>query len=519
MRKYTDLKTLKKLALDGKSLDDIASVFNVSKYTISRYYTDMVNNLSINEILKYANKHHDLRKLISPKTKKYKQIVNDTAYLSTSSSIRQRLWHLKHNTSKIPTCAQCDSPVRWEKDTQQYRTYCSIQCQGSSDVVKSNRKQTTKERLGVEYPSQHSDVQKKYKNTMIERYGVPFANQQHIPQQSRLILSDKDNLQLVYDRLKTTHRVADHLNVCQSLVSRRGRELGVTFNNSSGVEEDIYDFLLEEFPTLKIERNSRRVIPPLELDFYFPDHNIAIEVNGLFWHSEKQGKTKDYHLNKLNECSNKNIRLIQLYDQEWVERKELIKSRLRIILQSSSVERIYARNCLVDIIPAKQSNSFIKHRHIQSSCPASIHIGIFYANSLVGCMSFRKPRFNNRYQYELIRFATEYNTVIVGGASKMIAHFIRTYDPTSIISYSDKRWNTGNVYTQTGFKFSHSTKPNYWYFDASMRLRSRVGFQKHKLKDKLNTFDPTASEWTNMINNGYDRIWDCGNDVFTWTPP
>ena len=43
---------------------------------------------------------------------------------------------------------------------------------------------------------------------------------------------------------------------------------------------------------------------------------------------------------------------------------------------------------------------------------------------------------------------------------------------------------------------------------------SRIQFQKHKLKDKLETFDPNITEWENMKANGYDRIWDCGNMVF-----
>ena len=39
-------------------------------------------------------------------------------------------------------------------------------------------------------------------------------------------------------------------------------------------------------------------------------------------------------------------------------------------------------------------------------------------------------------------------------------------------------------------------------------------YQKHKLKDKLQIFDPNLTEWQNMQLNGYDRIWDCGNFVF-----
>lgn len=45
---------------------------------------------------------------------------------------------------------------------------------------------------------------------------------------------------------------------------------------------------------------------------------------------------------------------------------------------------------------------------------------------------------------------------------------------------------------------------------------NRVAFQKHKLKDLLEIYDGALSEWDNMVANGYDRIWDCGNDVWVY---
>ena len=41
-------------------------------------------------------------------------------------------------------------------------------------------------------------------------------------------------------------------------------------------------------------------------------------------------------------------------------------------------------------------------------------------------------------------------------------------------------------------------------------------FQKHKLKDKLENFDSDLTEVENMINNGYNRIYDCGNLKFVY---
>ena len=45
-------------------------------------------------------------------------------------------------------------------------------------------------------------------------------------------------------------------------------------------------------------------------------------------------------------------------------------------------------------------------------------------------------------------------------------------------------------------------------------MYSRLQFQKHKLKDKLEFFDNNISEKENMLNNGYYRIWNTGNSCW-----
>jgi uncharacterized protein YtpQ (UPF0354 family) len=111
------------------------------------------------------------------------------------------------------------------------------------------------------------------------------------------------------------------------------------------------------------------------------------------------------------------------------------------------------------------------------------------------------------------------DSTVVGGASKLLRAFIKEHPPKPIVSYSDRRWNTGGVYKQLGFEYSHTSAPNYFYFDTmgdTEKLLSRHNFQKHKLSSKLEIFDPSLTEWENMRMNGYDRIWDCGNDVFVY---
>jgi len=135
-------------------------------------------------------------------------------------------------------------------------------------------------------------------------------------------------------------------------------------------------------------------------------------------------------------------------------------------------------------------------------------------------MSFGKRKISKSQTslWELIRYATISNFNCVGVASKLFKYFERKYQPTQIISYADRRWSEGNLYYKLGFTLDHISSPNYWYMHKSNYLKRmhRYNFRKSTLK-KLKIFNPNLSEWENMKNNGYDRIWDCGNYVFTKT--
>jgi hypothetical protein len=132
-------------------------------------------------------------------------------------------------------------------------------------------------------------------------------------------------------------------------------------------------------------------------------------------------------------------------------------------------------------------------------------------------MTFVKSRFDKKIQYEMYRYCNKLNTNIVGGASKLFKQFLKDYSPNTIVSYSDKRYFNGTVYQNLGFNFIENTPPNYWYISPNYKsLYNRMTFQKHKLKKLLEKYDPTLTEWENMLQSGYDRIWDCGNGKWIW---
>ena len=283
--------------------------------------------------------------------------------------------------------------------------------------------------------------------------------------------------------------------------------------NKSIAEQEIVDYCSSFVST---KSNVRNVIPPLELDVYIENFKLAIEYDGLFWHSSHTVETEDknYHLNKTELCEAKGIQLFHIFENEWLDpiKQKIWKSIIKNKFGNST--RLYARNCEIKTVSNVQKCEFLKVNHLQGDCPSSVNVGLYHDNELVSIMTFSKSRFNKKYDWELLRFCNVLNTTIVGGASRLLKAFKRSYHG-SIVSYADKRRSNGNLYKQLGFTHSHDSKPNYFYFKSGdMLLESRVKYQKHKLYKALKEFEPKLTESENMYNNGYRKIYDCGNQVW-----
>lgn len=270
---------------------------------------------------------------------------------------------------------------------------------------------------------------------------------------------------------------------------------------------------------IKLETRTKKVIAPQELDIYCPEKKIAVECDGIYWHSELQGKGKGYHLNKTNLCSDKGIRLIHIFENEFIYKDKIVKSRLKNIFNLNKY-KIFARKCRVEEVDSKTKDKFLDKYHIQGNDRSLIKLGLFYKSRLVAVMTFCKNRkalgkSHINGEWELSRFATIANFSIVGGAGKLLKYFEKKWQPIKITSYADKRWSEGGLYFKLGFNKARDSKPNYWYFKGyKSQLTHRFVFRKSELSKKLDKFNPNKTEWRNMKENGWNRIWDCGNLVF-----
>ena len=283
-------------------------------------------------------------------------------------------------------------------------------------------------------------------------------------------------------------------------------------HGSSIAEKEVLDFVKSIYNGRIIENNQTVLGNRLELDIYIPDKKVAIEFDGLYWHSEENGKDASYHLNKTVECEKNGIRLIHIFEDEWNEKREIVKDRIKSILGVGQ-KRIFARKCIVKDIDSKTANDFLEANHLQGRDCSLFRYGLYHGGELVAVMTFGKPRFDNDHDYELIRFASHNGYCIAGGASRLLRHFRDSHDG-SIVTYADRRYSDGTFYEKLGFALKGVSQPNYWYVKNYDKL-SRYACQKHKLPELLGDgFDASLSERENMIANGYHVVHDCGNLVF-----
>jgi len=281
----------------------------------------------------------------------------------------------------------------------------------------------------------------------------------------------------------------------------------------STFEREVTEFIRGIIPEREVIENDRRLLDGKEVDILIPDMRIGIECDGLIWHSEKFNTDKAYHLEKTLLAEKKGVRLIHIFEDEWTNKQNIVKSRLMNILGITE-RRVYARKCNISEVPFIEAKRFLNENHIQGYSIDKIRYGLYFNDELVSIMTFGKKRINvgsktrNEGEYELIRFCNQLNTTVVGGAAKLLNHFIKTNTPKKIISYCDRRWSIGNLYERIGFRQYGTSEPSYFYTSGHER-KNRFNFRKDVLVSKYGCDESmTEHEW--CLKNGYYRVYDCG---------
>ena len=261
---------------------------------------------------------------------------------------------------------------------------------------------------------------------------------------------------------------------------------------------------------ISYQQNTRKIIAPFELDFYIDDMKVAIEFNGIYWHSEKILDDKNYHFNKFKICHDRGIRLIQIWEHELTTNSTIIFSRLSHVLGFNKPNIIGARKCQISNITASQAREFFNQHHLQGFHASGYYQGAWYQGTIIAAISIGKARYTKNADWELTRFAIASGYSVPGVLSRLLHTSRDDLGSSRLVSYANLSWGHGNLYQQQGFQFSHFTSPNYFYFKNVNDVKSRIAFQKHKIASVM----PALSESEIAHVLGYNRFFDAGSAVW-----
>lgn len=401
-----------------------------------------------------------------------------------------------------------------------------------SESIKARIKENNIAKYGVEHPMQLDEYKAKAIQTNIERYGTKSYTQQHITDINKwytFIDDPQGYINSNYDNIPSISQLEVDLGV-----ERTAIDYYLNINNCKGLlrvshslmEDEIVSWIKEFGYTGQIIRNDRSVIAPNELDIYLPELNLAIECNPTATHNssfaDPRGgppKHRNYHKSKTDRCLAQNIFLFHIFGYEWASKKDILKSMIANLV-GANTNKIYARKCsIIEVLP-QDSYMFLEHNHRQGGVRSSVNLGLQYNGELVALMTFGKMRrtiglskLDMSDCWELVRFCSKLNTNVIGGASKLFAHFVNQYNPARVRSFSDRAHTRGKLYSALGFTAVAQSDANYvWVEIVSDRAYHRLNAQKQNIKRFLHddTVDLNKTEREIMIEHGYVQVYDSG---------
>ena len=393
---------------------------------------------------------------------------------------------------------------------------------GDKNYINWNKiKSTILSKYGVDNPLKNKDIRIKVKNTNKTKYFNRIRT---------ILINNKINPLFSIDNIINRHwneKYRFQCLKCDYIFENSLYKVPTSIycekcdpDKKKTLENEIFDFLASLQPPLLVNRRDRTILNGKELDFYIPSKKIAIEFNGLYYHSELgSNKHKRYHLNKTNGCIFHKIQLIHIFENEWRDNKEIVKSELKRMLKIPNTTIIESSTCIIKKVNNKDAGDFLNKNHLCGEDKSSIKLGLYNNNELISIMTFIKSRFNKNTEWEILKHCDILNTVIKENSKKILLnYFIDNYKPTSIVGYSNKRFIDDNIYLNLGFTFIKNIPPDFNYISPDYKcLYNKMFFKGNKnLKNKLLKYDPLLSEWENMKLNGYDRIWNCGKSVWIW---
>jgi hypothetical protein len=368
----------------------------------------------------------------------------------------------------------------------------------NADEIKEKAKNTCLEKYGVDHPRKNIDVLYKAQLEFLKKHGVKVPSQlpDHVEKREKTCL-EKYGVRHPVMNLEIQEKIKD------TCIKKYGK---YPVNCYGGTEQEIKDFI-ESFG-IKCNGKDRVILDGKEIDIFVPELSLAIEYCGLFWHNEMSPtpRDKNYHFSKFDSLAKKNIKLITIFEDEWLLKKNICKSILKSKLGIID-NKIFARKCSVSKIDKTEAKKFLQENHLQGACAVDSAYGLFHLNELVACITYGTHHRGPTKKIILNRMCCKLNYLIIGGFSKIFKYSLKDVDK-EIITWSDNRWSDGDIYKKLGFVFSDNIPPDYSYYKNGSYGKKRNSKQSMKKSNTGCPKDMTERDW--CLENNYFRIWDCG---------
>ena len=504
-------------------------------------------NLSLLTVLCHGKNNSQLKELL--KNNKILNFINtfikDKPYYETPF----RFLKLLSKNATLPACIICGNIISYSIwNRRNNAKFCSKTCKYSKEGKENTRKNIEKtliEKYKVKNILQHKKFKEKQELTCLAKYGTKFYSKtseckekvkktslekfgtNNVMFNKKVLKNIKNNNLLKFGVEWPLSDKTIHKKTMNSLVKKHLEKLkkfnltlldeyqstkeyynfkcatcGNTFkdhlkngripickhcfpSNTSIGEKELSNFI-KQFSS-NISLNDRTLINPLELDIVIPEKHLAIEFNGLYWHSEEHGKNENYHINKSLLCKSKNFNLIHIFEDEWLFQKNIIKGSIKEYFNSKKIKTNFITFKKIDNKLAKKFN---EKYNILGHITTKNNFGLFYKNRLIHVLSVGKPRFNKIYKYEIYRLSSTFNFKIENYFKVLIDNLPLSIKE-SLIFYENKRFPIINKTLLDNLIFLSNSKPSYFF------VKNKNRYSKY---NKINRFDY--------------KIWDCGSTLY-----
>lgn len=464
---------------------------NLEKYGVENVFQleEVKNKMKQTNFEKYGVEYISQSKEIQDKIKETSLERYGTEHMLQCSEIRQK--GIMTNLLKygVENISQLDKIKEIKKEkcnlgTEEFKNYMKeynleeygVESSLSSEIIKEKIKKTNLEKYGYIYPSDNPLIRDKIRRACIE------TNHNRIYRENPNIVNiDDDNktLEIYCHECQATFEITNVL-----YYKRREMHTCICTNcNKVDKHQSGKEILLQQFISNNYDGtilyNYR--LDNKELDIYLPNLSLAFEFNGIYWHSDKY-RPKNYHYDKTELCKANNIQLIHIWEDDWDLKQELIKTMILNKLGKTNT-KIFARKCIIREVENNDAKTFLNENHIQGYVNSSIKLGLYYNNVLVSIMTFKK----DKDTYNLNRFCSNRDVIVIGGASKLVKYFAKNYS-NKIYTFSDNCYSYGDLYKKIGFREVYKLKPDYHYIDCGVRIH-KFNYRKKDTSDVLKIYD------------------------------